>query len=129
MARGGEEGATNKSGPEAVGPVEEFRRKAEVEIEYLEFAEGHVHVNHVLPAAGNLVEDHEQADDRAGDVEKHLYDVGPNDRSHAAFEGVEERQGDDQYNGSDLAGAQNDGDHDGHCEDPYAFGKGAQDKE
>ena len=62
-------------------------------------------------------------------VEAHLHDVGPDHRRHAAFEGVEKRQADDQDDGGDLAGAEHDGDHQRDGEDPHTFGERARHQE
>ena len=54
------------------------------------------------------MQDDEEAEDGAPDIEEHLDHVGPDHRRHAALEGVEQGQADDDQNGRDFAGAQND---------------------
>ena len=44
------------------------------------------------PASGDVVAEGGDGDDGAADVDGHLDDIGPDDRSHAAFEGVEQRK-------------------------------------
>ncbi len=120
---GGEEAAAGDSRPEAVGVAEEDARESEVEIENLKLAQGRGDCRHVLPAAGDFLQDHDKAQRRAHDVESHLDHVGPDDRGHAAFEGVEQRHGYDEDDGDDLAGAEDDRDDDGNGEHAHAFGQ------
>ena len=116
-------------GPETVGAREELHVGREAEIEDGEFVSRARHRGHVLPAAGNLAQDDEEADDRAGDVEGHLHHVGPDHRGHAAFKGVKKREQHDQNDGCHFAGAEHDGDHQRDGEDADAFGQGARHQE
>ena len=95
----------------------------------VEFVGGAGHRGDVIPASGNLVKDDEEAGDGAGHVEGHLHHVGPDHGGHTTFEGVKEREQDDQHDGGDFAGAEHDGDHQGDGEDAYTFGQGARDQE
>ena len=45
------------------------------------------------------MQDGEEPDQRSADVDEGLHHVGPNDRSHAAFEGVEQREQHDDADG------------------------------
>src|SRR6266446_2750718 len=60
--RGGrEEAAAGYSRREAVGLTEDCGRESEVEIENLKLAEGRGDCRHMLPAAGDFLEDHDKA--------------------------------------------------------------------
>ncbi len=124
MGGGGEEAAAGKAGPEAVGTREEFHIRREAKIEDGELVSVACHLCDVLPAAGNLAENDDEAGDGAGHVERHLHDVGPDDGRHAAFKSVKKREQHDEDDGRDFAGAQDDGDHQRDGEDAYAFGEG-----
>ena len=67
---------------------------------------------------GILAQNHEKAQHGAQNVEAHLHHVGPDHRRHPAFEGVEESQQSDQHNALGVIGAEHDGDHQRHGEDP-----------
>ena len=96
VAGGSEEATTEEAGPKGVRLGEEVRGHRESEIEDLKFVSIACHLDHVIPPAGDLLEDDEEAEYGAGDVEEHLDDVGPDDGSHAALECVEEREADDE---------------------------------
>src|SRR4051794_34100162 len=122
MASRGQKGASNQSGPEAVGAREERWGQREAEIEDLKLAETSGNGGYVVPSARNLSKNHEEAQNRTRDVEEHLHHVGPDDSCHPTFKRVEQRQADDKNNGPDLARSEDDGDHDRDRENPYAFG-------
>ena len=103
MAGHGQKTAAHQAGPEGVFPRKELHGRRESKIEYLQLAGIGRHGHHVRPTAWDLGQDHRQADDRADDVQTHLRDVGPDDRGHAAFECVKQRQTDDQDDGGCLA--------------------------
>ncbi len=71
----------------------------------------------------------EEADQRAAHVEDHLHDIGPDHGSHATFEGVEQREADDQRDRDQFAGLQNDRDDDGDSKHANAFGERAKNQE
>ena len=129
VAGGGEKTAAGESGPETVGAGEEFHVGREAEIEDGELVGRARHRGHVLPAAGNLAKDDDEADDGADDVEGHLHHVGPDHGGHAAFKSVKKREQHDQNNRGDFAGAEHDGDHQRNGEDAYAFGQRARHQE
>ena len=52
----------------------------------------------------------------------------PDDGGHSAFKRIEERNGDDDKDGSRTAGVENDGDNNGNCEDTDPFREGAGDQ-
>src|ERR1017187_4463918 len=129
VAGGGEETAAGQAGPESVGAGEELHGGREAEIEDGEFVGGRGDGHDVSPSAGDFSENDDEAEDGADHVEGHLHDVGADDGGHAALEGVEKGEDHDHHNGSDLAGAEHDGDDDGDGEDADAFGEGAGDQE
>ena len=83
----------------------------------------------VRPAAGNVLAERPDGDEGSADVDGHLDDVGPDDGGHSALEGVEQREGGDDGDGEDVAGADGDADDDGDGEDADAFGCGAREQE
>src|ERR1035438_9478208 len=129
VAGGGEETAAGQAGPERVGAGEKLHGGRKTEIENGELVGGRRDGHHVSPSAGDLSEDDEKAENCSDYIERHLHDVGPDDRGHAAFEGIEEGENHDHHNRSDLAGAEHDGDDDGDGEDADAFGESAGDQE
>ncbi len=126
MAGGREEAATEEAGPEAVGTPKEGGGEGKAEIENLKFTGSGSDGDNVGPTAGNEMEDDEEAEESARDVEKHLHDIGPDNGGHAAMEGVEEGEGDDDGNGSNFAGTEHDGDDERDGEDANTFGEGAK---
>jgi len=121
----GEKGAADEPGPEGVpgGPVEG-------EIEELEFVSGGgCNLGDFAPSAGNAVQQYEESDGAAGQVNHELCDVGPDDGAHAAFEGVQNGQGDYENDGEFFRGAKDDADDQGDGGDADAFGNGAGDEE
>src|ERR1035438_8736806 len=93
-----------------------------------EFVGGRGDGHDVSPSAGDFSENDDEAEDGADHIEGHLHDVGPDDGGHAALEGVEEGEDHNHHNGSDLAGAQHDGDDDGDGEHADAFCESAGDQ-
>ena len=122
----GEKAAADDAGQKGVGFCKEAGFRGQAEVEDLEFVGGAGHLDDVVPAAGNLPQDHEEAEDSPGHVEEHLDDVGPDDGGHAAFEGVEKRQADDQQNGDNVVRTEDNGDHYGDGKDSNPFRHGAQ---
>ena len=94
----GEEGAAENSGPEGVGLGE-----VEGEVEEVELARGCCDCVDLRPSAGDMGAEGDDGDDGSGDVDDHLHDVGPDDGGHAAFEGVEQREGGDDGDGEHIA--------------------------
>jgi hypothetical protein len=123
---GGKKAAADQAGPEAVVSSEELGRESKPEIEYLEFVRGLGYLSDVRPATRDLIQDHEETKEGAGNVEEHLDDIGPDDRGHAALESVEEGQTHDHGDGDDLAGAQDDRNNDGDREHTNSLGQGSQ---
>src|SRR5690348_188273 len=78
-----------------------------------------------VPAAGDLCAKRPQSEDSACKVEQHLDDVGPDDSSEAALEGVDQREDSEDEDGGDGACAEGDGDDNGDGEDADAFRGGA----
>src|SRR5579864_9340161 len=105
MAGGGEETAADQARPEAIVSGEELGRPGKPEIEHLKLMGRVRDLMDVRPAAGNLVQDNKEAEDGAGDVQKHLNDVGPDNRRHAALKSVEEREAYDHEDGDDFTGS------------------------
>ncbi len=102
MAGRGEEAAADHSSPKRILGLEELLREREMEIEELKFVGGVAQGDGMRPAAGDQMQDQEEADQRAADIEKHLDNVGPNHGRHAAFKRVEERQANDNGNGDNF---------------------------
>jgi len=69
-----------------------------------------------------------KSDEAARKIEEKLRDVSPDDRFHAAFEGVQDSQRDDDENGEPLGRAKRDADHEGNRGNTNAFCKGARAK-
>ena len=105
VAGGGEEAAAQQAGPEAVVPVKEGGREREAEIEHLKFVRGWPALTTCGQPPGIRCRMRKKLSKRAADVEDHLDDIGPDNGRHAAFEGVEEREADDDRDGNELAGA------------------------
>ncbi len=116
----GEKGAAEQAGPEGVALGE-----VQGEVEHAELVGGLRHMGDGSPTAGDVVTEREQSDQRAADIDRHLRDIGPDNRGHAAFKGVKQGEGGDQGDGGDVAGADGDADHDGDRKDADAFGGGA----
>src|SRR5580704_5906520 len=74
------------------------------------------------PTARHQMQNGEHSNQRPGDVDYGLNDIGPDDRSQSAFEGINQRQRGDDRNRSDFAGAERDRNHDGHGIDADPFG-------
>ena len=129
MGGGGQKAAARDAGPKAVGAREEFHIGREAEIENGEFVSRAGHQRHMLPSAGNLAENDDEAGHRPGHVERHLHHVGPDHRRHAAFESVEQGEQDDDHDGSDFAGAQHNRDHQRDGKYADAFGEGPRHQE
>ena len=60
---------------------------------------------------------------------KKLRDIGPDDRFHTAFEGVEQRESDDDHHGEMFGGAENHAEDQRDGGDAHAFGDGARNEE
>jgi hypothetical protein len=88
VAGGGEETTARQAGPEAILAREKLHGGGEAEIEDRQFVSRRRHGDDVAPSARNFPQDDEKADRGAGHVQGHLYHVGPDDRRHTAFEGV-----------------------------------------
>jgi len=125
---GCQEAPADQARPKRVTAGKIRRRQLETEVEHAQLAERRGHGNHVRPPSRYLMQEDHEADRRAENVEEHLRHVGPDHRCHAAFEGVEQRQADDQHDGGDLAGAQHDRNHDRDGEDAHALGESANDQ-
>ena len=81
------------------------------------------------PAAGDAVEQDPEGDRATGQIEKKLRDVGPDDGFHAAFEGVENGERDDDDDGQVLGRAEDHADDESDGGNADAFGDGASDEE
>ena len=91
------------------------------------------------PSAGNLAKDNHEAEQRAADVEKHLHDVGPDDRAHAALERIEQCERENQQDGPGLGPSghaeplvhrrEYNANHNRKCERPNALRQRSQDEE
>ena len=55
-----------------------------------------------VPAAGNARSQQDDGDKCAGDIERHLDYVGPDDGGHSSFERVDQGQGADDGNGHHI---------------------------
>src|SRR5579871_6288186 len=95
MARGGEKAAPNQACPKAIVSSEERGREGKSEVEDLKFICGIGHLGDVRPPARDLLQDNEKAQQCAGDIKEHLYNIGPDDRSHSPLERIEESQAND----------------------------------
>src|SRR5712692_1448861 len=80
------------------------------------------------PAARNAVQQHEEGDGASGQIEEQLRNVGPDDGFHAAFEGVEDGEGDDEDDGQLFRSAEDDADDQSDGGNADAFGDGARDE-
>src|SRR5580698_108069 len=129
MAGGGEECPADDAGPQCV-----VRGEAPREIDHAEFVRVAGDVVNRLPSAGDEMEDGEEANDGAGNVDGKLDDVGPDYRGHSTFKGVDEGEQSDDGDGGDVAlvvaeagqeASQCYPDDDGYGEDPHAFGSRA----
>jgi len=111
----------DEAGPECVFPAE-----AEGKIKYLQFvASSCGDLRHFGPAVWNAMEQDEKSDDAAGDIQEQLRNVGPDDRAHAAFEGVEDGERDDNQNGETLGSAEDHADHKRDGGNAHTFGYSA----
>ena len=81
-----------------------------------------------VPAAGDAVEEKEESNGAAGEIKKKLRNVGPDDGFHAAFEGVDDGQRDDNENGEPLRRAENDAHNQRDSRHANAFRNGARNK-
>ena len=83
-----------------------------------------------IPSAGNVVPEGEKSDEGTAHVDRHLHDVGPDDSCYAALEGIKQREGGDDADGDNVAGADGNGNNDGHSEhaDTFRRGTGEQEK-
>ena len=79
----------------------------------------------VRPAAGDVMKDGRDTQQRSADIDCGLHDVGPDHRRQAAFEGVNQRQHGDDCDGRHFAGAQRDRNDNRNRVNPNAFGRGA----
>ena len=70
--------------------VKTAQQRTDPEIEYLELPKRRGDRHHVRPPSGDLLQHQKQADNGPDDVQRHLDDVGPNHRGHAALVGVEQ---------------------------------------
>src|SRR5271165_33742 len=75
VAGSGEKASADDSRPEAVAAREEFGRPGEAEVEDLEFVRVVENRVGMGPSAGDLVQENDQAENGARDVEEHLGDV------------------------------------------------------
>ena len=81
------------------------------------------------PSAGDAVEQNPKRYGAASEIEEELRDVCPDDGFHAAFEGVEDGEGDDDEDGEVFRGAEDHADDERDGGDADAFGDGARDEE
>ncbi len=129
MTRGGEKASSQQTSPKAVVALKKSRREREPEIENLKFVNGRSRGHHFRPPARNRVKDQEETQQRPSHIKKHLDYIGPDDRRHAAFERIEERQTEDHGDRGGLSRPQHNRDHDGYREYPHAFRQRAQQQE
>src|SRR6187399_2291348 len=94
MAGGGKEAATQHASPKAIGTRKEFARRSHVKIENLKLAEGLGDLHNVRPAAGNLLQQNVEAQERTSDIKSHLNYVRPDHRRHTTLIGI--NQGEDK---------------------------------
>src|SRR5262249_32510030 len=120
---GRQEAAAENARPERVRPGEKLDSPGEAEIENREFSRRPGNRDDVIPSSGDLAEDDEEAEYRAKDVQRHLYDIGPDHGRHAAFEGIEEREDCNEDNGGEFAGTEDDRNDDRDGEDAHPLGK------
>lgn len=98
-----------------------------MEIEELEFvAAGGGDLRDFVPSTGDSVEEKREGNEAASEVEQELGDVGPNDGFHAAFEGVENREGNDDEDGETLGSTEGNADDQGDGGNTHAFGQSAR---
>ena len=124
MAGHGEKRAADQARPECV-----LGREVPGKIEDLQLvARDSGSLRDFRPAARNAVQQHEEGDGASGQVEEQLRYIGPNDGFHAAFEGVENGEGDDEDDGQFLRSAENDADDQSNGGNADALGNGARDE-
>ena len=135
MGGGCQESAAYHSGPEAVAV-----RGTEAEIEDTKLASAACDVIYDAPASRYQMQDGEESDDGAGDVDGHLHYVGPNYRRHASLERVDQRQQRNNCDGNNIPNfrrdpemgkdtAECDADNDRNCPDADAFRRCARRQE
>ena len=79
-----------------------------------------------VPAAGNAVQQNKKCGGAPCQVDEKLRDVGPDDGFHAAFQGVQQREGDDDHHGEMFGGAENHAEDQRDSGDAHSFGDGAR---
>ncbi len=121
----GEKSAANQAGPEGV-----VRRKIPMEIQELEFVaiDGR-DVCNFRPAARNFVEQKTKREQASSEIQEELRDIGPDNRFHAAFERVEDSEGDHDEDSEPFRGAESHADDESDGGDADAFGESARDEE
>ncbi len=125
MAGHGEKRAADQSGPECI-----FGGKIPGKIENLQFVARHGgYLRHFAPAARDAVQQNEKCHRASGQIEQQLRDVGPNHRLHPAFEGVEDRERDDNDDRELLRCSKHHAHYERDCRNAHAFGNRPRDQE
>ena len=83
VSRKGQEGASQKSGPESIGHTQ-----IEGEIHKLELLQGCCQAHHFRPSVGDARQDDEEGQDGPGEVEQELDDIIPDHRPHSSVERI-----------------------------------------
>jgi len=121
VRRHGEKRATDHPGPKGV-----FASKVPREVQELQFVSvERGDLSDFAPAAWNAVQQDSQGQNAAGKIKQKLRDVGPDDRFHASFEGVQYGQRDHDKHGKPLRCSERNAHDQGDCGDSHAFGKSA----
>ena len=74
--------------------LESFKENelAKIQVQHGELAGRAAQPHHFAPAARDLPQQREEDDERAGDVDEHLHDVGPDDGRRSAAHGVDDHR-------------------------------------
>ena len=117
MTRSGKKSSANNARPERIGLPESGGK-----IEHLKFAAAGGQAVNGVPAARNQMQNGEQSNQRPTNVDPGLHHVGPDHRRKPALEGVDQSQGSDDGDGSNLSCAQSNGHNDRNGIHTHAFG-------